>query len=477
MLPFAVAMFCSCNSELKNEIDLIERRISVLEQSVSTIQTNIRSLETLVEALNSRDFVTDVIDNYNDDGDCVSYTIYFAKSDPVTIYNGNDADSPSIGIRQLSDGHYYWTVKYPSSNVYELVKDNNDNPVMASAISPDVKIDEKGDWYVSYDNGKTWEYLGKATGDTPESFIQTVADSVDFYEFIDAEGNAVRLPSWTAFEKVKQECETANRNYLELDSLRKIIDAKLYINDIIPITDGTETVGYKLCFSDDSTQLEFYHGIPTNRPIISARKDTSATASADSLFWCVKFAGAEDFEWITVDGERVKANARLSTPPVLCLKQDTTNLYCWAVTYNGVDTLFLKNGVNNVRASAAVNARVVDSIYVNKSSVFIKVGDETFNVPRFNDFAVTFSPISNQTLSMSAGDTETFKCKIEKGDYNYTVLPVAYDGFYVTAATTDYVTWTISVTSPATFTESRLDLLISDGMGTLKTYQITIKKN
>lgn len=478
VFPLVAALLCSCYSEIENELDLIERRVSELEKSLSTIQINITSLKTLVSILESRDFVTKVVDDYGDDGEIESYTIYFSNSEPVTIFHGKDAGTPVIGVRMLEDGHYYWTIKYPDSTSFELILDASKNPVMASAVTPQVMIDEKGNWNVSYDDGENWEFLGKATGDTPESFIQSVVDSVDYYLFVDTEGNEVRVPSWASFETLMTECETANRNYSELDSLRMVINAKNYAKDIVPIMSGTDTIGYKLCFADN-TELSFYNGLATNRPVLSAQRDTAAVAlDSTSFFWTVKFAGSDTFEWVIVNGEKVRADASPVAQPTMGIELDEEDgLYYWTVSYDGGEPIFIMDGENRVRASAAENARVVDSISVNKSVISIKVGDVVYTVPRFNDFEVKFSPISDRTISMSAGSTTWFICSITNGDADYTVLPIAYDGFYVTTSTEDYKSWIINITSPTQFTESRMDLLISDGKGTMKSFEFTIKKD
>ena len=43
----------------------------------------------------------------------VGYTIKFAKSNPIVIYNGKDGadgNTPVIGVKKDTDGIYYWTL-------------------------------------------------------------------------------------------------------------------------------------------------------------------------------------------------------------------------------------------------------------------------------------------------------------------------------------------------------------------------------
>ena len=108
-------------------------------------------------------------------GEIVGYTITFAKSGPVAIYNGKDGYTPTIGVKKDTDGNYYWTLDG------EWMKDSEGNKIPTTApgvdgqpgapgqdgedgITPLLKIEDDY-WFVSYDNGKTWTKLGKATGE------------------------------------------------------------------------------------------------------------------------------------------------------------------------------------------------------------------------------------------------------------------------------------------------------------------------
>ena len=83
-----------------------EKRIAALEELCKQMNTNINALQTLVEALEKRDYITNV-SPVREDGVVVGYTISFASSDTNTIYNGKDGKdgvngqdgyTPQIGI-------------------------------------------------------------------------------------------------------------------------------------------------------------------------------------------------------------------------------------------------------------------------------------------------------------------------------------------------------------------------------------------
>lgn len=169
------------DSDLWNELSDHENRIAMLESLCSQMNTNISALQTIVTALQDNDYVTSIVP-VTQEGETIGYTINFSKSGAVTIYhgtdgkdgkdgengtNGKDGHTPVIGIRQDADGHFYWTLDG------EWMLDDNGNKIRANGIdgadgndgiTPQLKI-EDGYWHISYDNGSTWEQLGKATGD------------------------------------------------------------------------------------------------------------------------------------------------------------------------------------------------------------------------------------------------------------------------------------------------------------------------
>lgn len=477
VLPLAVLLLSGCYNEIENELGLLERRIESLEQAVSKMQTNVNSLQTMVEALDSHDFVTRITTNRRLDGSIESYTIHFSHSSPITIYNGIDAETPVLGVKKADDGLYYWTITYPSTGVTEFVENNFGVMVPATTSTPELKI-ENGKWMVNYD-GYAWESLGQATGTDGTSFLESIEESTDFIRFTLKDGTVLNFPTWDSYEKLVRDIDAAKANYASLDSLKEILESKVFVNDIIPVVSpGADTLGYKLLFSD-GRELEFHNGVATNRPVISARPDSSE--AGNPLCWCISYDGGVHYEWLTFTGWKIKAEADTSAMPQIGIKKAEDNLYYWAVKYPGTsDFVFLydrTSGVNEkVQASAAENNRLIDQVIVSETYVTIKSGGVEYCVPRFNDFSVSFDLVSN-TMLMPAGASRDFYCTIAAGNDNYTVLPVASDGFYAEVSTSDYKEWKVTVTSPANFTSSRLTLLISDGRGTTKTFVITINKN
>ncbi|MBR7183740.1 MAG: hypothetical protein IKD41_07110, partial [Alistipes sp.] len=184
----------SCSSEYDDtavwdELGKHNERISKLETLCGQMNTNISSLQAIVTALQNNDYVTSVAP-ITQNGVEIGYTISFSKSGIITIYHGEDgkdgangADgkdgvTPVIGVKQDTDGIYYWTVNGEwlldeAGNKVKAVgsdgkngtngEDGVDGENGSDGITPQLKI-ENDYWYISYDEGATWTQIGKAKG-------------------------------------------------------------------------------------------------------------------------------------------------------------------------------------------------------------------------------------------------------------------------------------------------------------------------
>lgn len=191
-----------------------------LQRLCNETNTNLEALRTIVEGLLKRDYITDVLP-LTENGAIVGYTIRFAKSNPVVIYNGRDGRdgaTPVIGVRQDADGRYYWTLDG------EWLTDGGGRKVQAQGqdgadgmpgqdgadgrdgITPQLKI-VSGYWHISYDGGESWTQLGKAAGedgkdgadgkpgaDGKDAENIRIAQDEDFVYFTLADGTVIKVP-------------------------------------------------------------------------------------------------------------------------------------------------------------------------------------------------------------------------------------------------------------------------------------------
>ena len=243
---------CYDDSKLWESINDHESRISKLEKLCNEMNANISSLKTIVEALQTNDYVTSVTP-VTEGGKEVGYTIIFSKSGSITIYHGKDGadgapgadgkdgtdgQTPVIGVRQDTDGVYYWTLngewllddsgnKIPTTGKDGADGEDGKDGVDGSdgapgadgadgsdgqdgapgqdgkdGITPQLKI-EDGYWYVSYDNGASWVEVGQATGDQGpqgnpgqdgDSFFQSITQDNEYVHFTLADGTVITLP-------------------------------------------------------------------------------------------------------------------------------------------------------------------------------------------------------------------------------------------------------------------------------------------
>ena len=294
LVTFFVSSCVYDDTNIWDAINDLQKRVVALEELCENMNSDIGSLQTIVTALQNNDYVTSVIP-VTKDGKTIGYTITFTKSAPVTIYHGEDGKdgkdgvdgyTPVIGVKQDSDGIYYWTIDG------EWLTDGNGNQIKAEgtdgedgangmdgvdgengangvdAITPELKI-ENDYWYVSYDNGNTWIELGKATGENGtngadgkdgDSFFQGVDVSNGDYVVITlADGTQIKLPTWYAFEVLREQCEQMNKNITAMQQILQALQENDFVTSVQQIVENDEIVGYTVYFSK-SGAVSIYHG-------------------------------------------------------------------------------------------------------------------------------------------------------------------------------------------------------------------------
>lgn len=222
------------DSAIWDQLNKHEDRIVKLETLCNQMNTNITSLQTIIIALQSNDYVVNIAPIKEGNKE-IGYTITFAKSGSITIYHGQDGKNgqdgadgkdgytPKIGVRQHTDGKYYWTLDGDwllddKGNMIPTAGEDGQNGADGTdgkdgqdGITPQLKI-EDGYWYLSYDNGMSWQKLGKATGNNGLDGANGAdgEDGDSFLESIEQDDKNVYLKlcdgTIIALLKAKREC-------------------------------------------------------------------------------------------------------------------------------------------------------------------------------------------------------------------------------------------------------------------------------
>ena len=194
-----------------------------LQTMVNQMNTNIEALQTIVEVLQSKDYVTSVTPLVENNL-VIGYSIAFDKSGEIVIYHGidgqdgedgKDGATPEIGIRQDSDGLWYWTLNgewlldESGSKVPAAGKDGADGTDGENGsdgkdgIVPQLKI-EDGYWYVSYDEGTTWQVAGEAssTESVGSTLFKSMTQDDQSVTLILADDTSITIPKVSKFDIV-----------------------------------------------------------------------------------------------------------------------------------------------------------------------------------------------------------------------------------------------------------------------------------
>ena len=185
------------DSEVKSDIKDLKSRVEALEQQCKNMNANLTSLQAIVEAIQKQDGIVSVDDLPGGQG----YSVKFVSGKVIFLYNGKNGEdgvTPMISAKKDSDGKYYWTVdgEWLLVDGEKVRADGDDGADGKEGITPQFKIE--GDfWYVSYDNGKSWKKLGKASGNDGNDAITPQFKIEDGYWYVSYDNGK----SWTKLGK------------------------------------------------------------------------------------------------------------------------------------------------------------------------------------------------------------------------------------------------------------------------------------
>ena len=179
-LKLAALAFCGAAAFACTNLDDIEQRLDSLESDIQKLQTAVSSLNEAVKNLTTlaESGVISTIEK-TDDG----FVITTVSGDEITITNGAVGNTPLLSIE---DG--YWKVSYDNGESWEFMEDENGDKVPAAGMTPQFRVNEEGNWEVSY-NGTQWtEVL-----DTEGNPVSAIGEGSNLFKDITYENGVLTI--------------------------------------------------------------------------------------------------------------------------------------------------------------------------------------------------------------------------------------------------------------------------------------------
>jgi hypothetical protein len=191
-------LLASCGGFIRDEFTQMQHEIDELRTRIDALNGSVESVHTIVTEMAEGGYVKSFTEL--SEGGRTGYELTFNNGKTVKLFNGvtgkdgKDAEVPQLGIKQDSDGIWYWTLDGG------WLDDGSGQKVRAAekdGIVPGFKVDE-GKISISLDNGNTWNEVGVAR-DIDGLSIVSYTDIASFKDRIIltlADGTKVEIPRY-----------------------------------------------------------------------------------------------------------------------------------------------------------------------------------------------------------------------------------------------------------------------------------------
>lgn len=169
---FAALSGCKYDdTDVQDRLGSLEDRVTQMEEQVKALNADVDALQALVSG---KLFITGVSENAEGNGYTISLISDTGTVSTIEVKDGeNGTSAPAIGVKQDSDGKYYWTLDGEF-----IVVDGKKMPVSGEdGATPEFKV-ENSTLYVSYGNGE-WTSCGSLFDVEGLSLIKKVEMSED----------------------------------------------------------------------------------------------------------------------------------------------------------------------------------------------------------------------------------------------------------------------------------------------------------
>ena len=217
----AAALLASgCGKFVRDELITMQNEIDKLHKQVEQMNEGLETLKTIIYEMGARGYIVGVEEGTDEDGRAY-YKLKFRTivpdadgrgyemtddKDPVLLYtgvdgkDGEDAEPYVVSAKQdEEDGRWYWY----SAQDEDWLKDGDGNRFSVDGKTPQLKVEE-GFWFLSWDNGQTWEETGwKAKGEDAYEMFTKVDVFDDRVELtLAADGSVLVLPRFLPVDVV-----------------------------------------------------------------------------------------------------------------------------------------------------------------------------------------------------------------------------------------------------------------------------------
>lgn len=264
-----------------------------LNDVVNKLNCNIQAIQTILIAVQQNDNVTEVMKIMENSVE-IGYSLTFAKGATVTIYHNLDGSMPQIGVKKETDGEYYWT----TGNEWLTDSNGHKLPVTAassdgSRITPQLRVVD-GVWYISCDNGDTWNSAENEEGNYFTCFIASVGYDSSFVYITLNNGSIITIP--TNLNGVQTE-EVYASSY-------GVLPGNVNDEDMSRLLSYASANNKTIRFNDGTYLFSSTINIPSNVSIVGNTKTVFAPASEMSPSTLMRIDGSDNvlISHITFDG-------------------------------------------------------------------------------------------------------------------------------------------------------------------------------
>ena len=210
LLAVSILFTAACgefdDSSLRNRIDNLKKRMEILDENLTTLNTQLAALSEItggnvITSINRDDNGIYVL-TYKDSKNITHTVELLLKSDLVNL--------PLIGVKQDTDGIYYWTTTVDGVTSWLYTPGSTDK-IPVSGHTPTLSVDAEGYWTI--DGVRVLDSNNQpveATGDRTSIFSDAVIDDNGNLVLTLGNGEVLTIPVFEALN-LSHTAEAVNR--------------------------------------------------------------------------------------------------------------------------------------------------------------------------------------------------------------------------------------------------------------------------